>query len=265
MGRASPATFSNKKPRGFLFVRGLAGGEKGVQPRPDPLPVEGGELVLRGGIGVSGARKEQPFGVVFERRGFQRPFDDPVFDEDEIGVFAHDLAHEGAFGAGEVARAEHPDFHDALEAVLGDGEDLPAEQVFAEEHAEIGGDGRRFFFLPGEADAGVGGVCGKKEFDRRLSGVYNKSDLVLVRLGNAVDFPAAEEGIEFGRGAADMESILWHVSTSFKLGETRILRRNTLSSLCFCPLSLPPLMVRGGVERKRDVFCRKNFRRRDFF
>ena len=147
MGRASPATFSNKKPRGFLFVRGLAGGEKGVQPRPDPLPVEGGELVLRGGIGVSGARKEQPFGVVFERRGFQRPFDDPVFDEDEIGVFAHDLAHEGAFGAGEVARAEHPDFHDALEAVLGDGEDLPAEQVFAEEHAEIGGDGRRFFFL----------------------------------------------------------------------------------------------------------------------
>ena len=91
----------------------------GVGERLDKrLFVQGARLVLRRGKGVFRARKQNAVGVFFQGRRLERAQDDALFHEDEVGVFAHDLAVERSVRAREVGGAMQGEGDDPLKADL---------------------------------------------------------------------------------------------------------------------------------------------------
>ena len=79
----------------------------------------------------------------------------------------------------------------------------------------------------------------------------------MLRYSDTKEIPAAEEGIEFGRGAADMESILWHVGTSV------LFRRNAYKGascaltgvrLGHVPIMYAPFAETSGFGRNVQPF-----------
>ena len=178
--------------------------------------VERGDFaLLRRGRRVGDAREDHALGVGIERGRFEGAEDDALLvEQDEIGVFAHDLGIEIAFGGGEIAPRKEAEAEDPFEPDELHARDLRALQVLPEQHTEIGrdeGDGR---LRPLEIGAAIGGVCVEREFDGAPSGVYKKRDFVLGGLYDLVDVPPAELFVQFFCDQSQGKGVLRHIRTS---------------------------------------------------
>ena len=173
--------------------------------------VRGVNFVLRGGQKVGYARENRALVIFVESGRFQGAQNNAVFYEDGVGVLAHHFHVEELFRARKIGMAQEAEAQNPLESHEENLFDFRALQILAQQHAKIGGDEGRLFFLLGKINAAIGSVYVYGEFKCSLSRVYKKSEFFFAVLHDFIDFSARQSLVQLDCGVAEGVSVLRHL------------------------------------------------------